>query len=131
VAKGQFALLPRTCYLYEMFHYTKLDGFNGIRSQPEWTFKAAKPPGGHPIGAYFTPLSPEHYDELCEKLLIPNEKIEYCFEFTGGTDLKPIRGGRGRHIIYSEVDYVVIGARQVYHGKSIDWGKETERDVTQ
>lgn len=56
-----------------MIHYTDGDGFKAISSQVDWTFKAAKPPGPHPVGAYFTPLSP-HTADLCTKLMIPRRK---------------------------------------------------------
>jgi hypothetical protein len=51
-----------------MFHYTNASGYNGIRSTPEWLFRAAQPPGdpeAHPFGAYFTDL-PENEPMLAK-----------------------------------------------------------------
>jgi len=82
-----------------MYHYTNNDGFKAISSQVDWRFKAQKPPGPHPVGAYFTQLPPDMPD-ICAKLLIPRTKVEYLFEFTGDSGLTPLDGGkgRGRHI---------------------------------
>jgi len=101
------------------YHYTTPSGHKAISSQPDWKFRASKPPGPHPIGAYFTPLPP-NTPRLCSKLLIPREKVEFVFEFTGGEELLPIEGGRGQHIVYSPVDYIVARAdgRQSYSGRS-------------
>jgi hypothetical protein len=101
------------------YHYTTVDGHKAISSQPDWTFRAAKPPGPHPFGAYFTALPPST-PRLCSKLLIPRVKVECVFEFTGGEALLPIEGGRGQHIVYSPVDYVVPRAsgRQSYAGRT-------------
>ena len=104
-----------------IFHYTTVNGHKAISSQPDWTFRAPKPRGPHPFGAYFTPLPPSS-SRLCSKLLIPRVKVECVFEFTGGEDLLPVEGGRGQHIVYSPVDYVVarIGGRQTYDGRTIE-----------
>ena len=95
-----------------LFHYTNVDGFNGIRATPIWHFRASKPPTDHPVGAYFTT-----YDEstplLAQKLRIPRSKIEYVFIFSDNGDLKPISGGRGKHIFYSPSDYFVDEPRQI------------------
>ncbi len=113
-----------------MYHYTTDVGFKAIRSQVEWKFKAAKPPGPHPYGAYFTPLRPDAAD-LCTKLLIPKVKTEYVFEFSGDEGLEKLDNGkgRGRHISYSPVDYLVSDARQKYSGKSKDY-KRTDKEPT-
>lgn len=102
-----------------MYHYTTVDGYKAIASQPDWTFKAAKPPGPHPFGAYFTPLPPTT-PRLCTKLLIPRRKAEFVFEFADAGDLRPIAGDRGRHSFHSIDDYVVARAadRQVFAGRS-------------
>lgn len=102
-----------------MFHYSNLAGFNGIHSQVEWIFKAGTPPD-HPKGAYFTTLNPLT-PLLCRKLRIPNEKIEYCFEFNGHDGLKPIEGGRGQYIFFSATEYTVRKERQLFSGKMVDW----------
>lgn len=50
------------------------------------------------------------------------------FEFSGDIGLKPIDGGkgRGRHVFYSPVDYIVREAdeRQKFRGSSEDYGTE-------
>ena len=101
------------------YHYTTVDGYKAISSQLDWTFRAAKPPGPHPVGAYFTLLPPNTL-RLCSKLLIPRAKVECVFEFSGGEDLLPLDGGRGQHIVYSPADYMVSRAsgRQSYAGRS-------------
>jgi hypothetical protein len=101
------------------YHYTTMTGHKAISSQPDWTFRASKPPGPHPFGAYFTPLPPNS-PRLCSKLLIPRLKVECVFEFTGGEDLLQVEGGRGQHVQYSPADYVVprVGGRQLYSGQS-------------
>jgi hypothetical protein len=106
-----------------MYHYTTVDGYKAISSQPDWTFKAAKPPGPHPVGAYFTTLPPGTR-RLCTKLRIPRRKVEFVFEFTGGEDLEPIDDGlgRGHHVYYSPTDYTVPRAndRQTFAGRASD-----------
>jgi hypothetical protein len=104
-----------------IFHYTNIDGHNAISSQPDWKFRALKPPGPHPIGAYFTQLLPNTRG-LCRKLLIPRAKIEFVFEFGSGDDLISIEGGRRQHVAYSPVDYIVTRAshRQTFNGRSED-----------
>lgn len=98
-----------------LFHFTDSASFDSIRSASPWLFRASKPPGDHPIGTYFT-----DYDErtplLAQKLRIPRSKLGFVFEFLDASDLHPIRGGRGRHIFYSRVDYPVEEPRQVRHG---------------
>lgn len=95
-----------------MSHYTDKDGFEAIHSQPEWMFKAFKPPCGNPVGAYFTNL-PETTRLLARKLRIPRTKLEYMFAFFDVGDLHPIRGDRGRFIFYSPTDYPVATGRQI------------------
>ena len=113
-----------------MFHYTDDDGFKAIASQIEWRFKAFDPPGPHPRGAYFTTLPPDAPD-LCAKLFIPKRKTEYLFEFSGGDDLKPLDGGRGRgrFVLYSPVDYVVAPPRQQYKSRSADYNKADQEQT--
>ncbi len=100
-----------------MYHYTTVDGYKAISSQPDWVFKAAKPPGPHPVGAYFTPLPPGATD-LCTRLLIPRRKVEYTFEFAREDGLRTIRGRRRIDVFYSPTDYVVnrTGGLQRYAG---------------
>jgi hypothetical protein len=89
-----------------LFHYTDGDGFNGIRAQPIWVFKAAQPAGDHPRGAYFTTLGPDT-GNLAKRLRVPKAKIAFVFCFVDGSDLIPLPGGRGAFIFYSRDDYEV------------------------
>jgi len=98
-------------------HYTDKEGFNGIASQPAWVFLARRPPGDHPVGAYFTSLGPETR-HLAKRLRIPRSKLAYRFEVDGAGDLVPLPGGRGAYISYSPVDYTVERPRQVFHGST-------------
>ncbi len=100
-----------------MQHYTNKSGYEGIGSQSDWRFLAGRPPGDHPIGAYFTSLGPDTRD-LAQKLMIPRSKLMYRFEFSGDGGLQPLRGGRGAFVFYSSTDYVVTPLRQVYKGET-------------
>lgn len=100
-----------------MIHYTDRDGHNAIAATPTWTFRAQKPPGPHPAGAYFTTLAPTT-PYLASRLRIPRRKVEYMFEFADAGDLQPLPGGRGRYIFFSESDYNVEPERQQTHGPS-------------
>jgi len=100
-----------------MHHYTNKAGYNAIRSQTSWTFRASKPPGKNPRGAYFTSLDPDH-PKLAQKLRIPKQKIEYVFCFVDNMDLQPHRGGRGTFIFFHPDDYGVPPERQTRHGNS-------------
>jgi hypothetical protein len=100
-----------------MNHFTDKLGFNAISVSPQWRFVASKPPGDHPFGAYFTTLEPGTMN-LALRLRIPKEKTEYVFSFVDRGDLLPIRGGRGKYIFYSPVDYEVEQERQLYAGKA-------------
>jgi hypothetical protein len=42
------------------------------------------------------------------------------FSFSGGKDLKPLEGGRGEFIFYSETDYAVDKERQELHGPTAE-----------
>ena len=97
------------------FHYTDRTGYNGIRATPNWLFRASQPPGEHPIGAYFTDYNRDE-PLLAQKLRIPRDKLQFAFCFLDSDDLKPLPGGRGRHIFYSAVDYEVTEQRQIRHG---------------
>ena len=98
-----------------MFHYTDLAGYNAIRAQPVWRFKACQPPGDHPVGAYFTSYGRDT-PNLARRLRIPKEKVEYFFEFQDAGDLQPLPGGRGKRIFYSPKDYDVDSTRQIDSG---------------
>lgn len=95
-----------------IFHYTNRHGFNAIDAQQIWLFKASKPPCENPVGAYFTTLH-EDTPLLANKLRIPREKLAFMFSFGDACDLQPIRGDRGRFILYSPKDYQVEQDRQV------------------
>ena len=98
-----------------MFHYTDKDGYNAIASQPVWLFLAGQPPGDHPFGAYFTPLTPSTRN-LSKKLGIPRRKLAWAFEFVDIGDLIPLPGGRGEHSLYSPDIYRVEPSRQIDYG---------------
>ncbi len=86
-----------------LFHYTDFAGYNAIASQVIWTFRASKPRGPHPVGAYFTTLGPTTRN-LAKRLRIPRSKVDYSFAFTDVGDLTPIAGGRGSYIRYAPTD---------------------------
>ena len=98
-----------------MNHFTDKAGYQAISAAVVWRFIAQQPPGNHPFGAYFTNL-PRGTKNLAQRLRIHGEKTEYGFEFTDNGDLAPLRGGRGRFIFYSSVDYDVDKPRQLYCG---------------
>ncbi|KAA1259538.1 hypothetical protein LF1_20720 [Rubripirellula obstinata] len=100
-----------------MLHYTDQDGWNAIRSQVDWMFRAQQPPSDHPSGAYFTTLPPDTTN-LAKKLRIPRRKIEFVFCFSRTDELSQIAGGRGDFIWYSPNDYEVKKEQQNDHGKS-------------
>ena len=58
-----------------MNHYTDRDGWNGIRSAPDWLFRAAKPPDAKPYGTYFTSLDRDTR-HLALRLRIPRNFSE-------------------------------------------------------
>lgn len=96
-------------------HFTNKVGYDGIRSQREWRFRAAQPPGEHERGAYFTTLDASA-PRLAARLGIPREKLAYLFAFTGQVGLEPMNGGRGSYILFSRLDYLVAPERQAGHG---------------
>lgn len=103
-----------------MNHFTDKVGFNAIRSQPTWTFKASKPQAPqNPIGAYFTDYPPNE-PLLSVRIFVPKEKLEFMFAFENVGDLRLLVGNRGRNkrIFYSPHDYPVVRDRQRYHGPS-------------
>lgn len=100
-----------------MIHYTDKDGYDSIRSQPTWRFKAPQPPGDHPFGAYFTTLTPDTKN-LAKRLGVPRRKLAYRFEFTDVGDLTPLPGDRGEYIFYSATDYDVLEDRQQFCGET-------------
>jgi len=97
------------------FHYTDDEGYKAIGSLPVWVFRASKPPGDHPKGAYFTTLAPGAR-KLALRLRIPRAKLAFVFCFRDNEDLIPLRGGRGRFVFYSPTDYAVEEDRQIASG---------------
>lgn len=99
-----------------MFHYTNSKGYKAIGATAAWHFRASKPPGDHPVGAYFTDYGLDT-PLLAIKLRVPLEKLEFFFEFNDAGDLQRLPGGRGKHIFFSPTDYVVDRPRQRGSGK--------------
>jgi hypothetical protein len=104
-----------------MFHYTDKEGWNAIRSQTTWRFKANQPKDpDRPKGAYFTDIEPSALNlrTLYKRLRIPKAKQESVFWFIGADRLSQLNDGRGRdkRIFFSPVDYEVVEERQRYAG---------------
>jgi hypothetical protein len=90
-----------------LFHYTDRTGFNGIRSQPIWNFKAARQRSSHlPPGAFFTllKLNKPTAALFFARTRIPRSKRGFVFQFRDAGDLIPLDGDRGRFVLYSPVD---------------------------
>ncbi len=115
-----------------MFHYTDKPGWNAIRSQVVWCFKASQPNAAdRPIGAYFTDIEPTEANlrVLHQKIRVPVEKQEYVFWFRGTAGLTQLNGGTGRdkRIFYSRVDYLVSDdpeRRKLYSDLTCNWPAE-------
>lgn len=112
-----------------MFHYTDKSGWNAIRSQIDWLFKANQPSApDRPKGAYFTDIEPsdQNFRVLYKKLRVPREKQEYVFQFTGTDGLTQLNNGTGRdkRIFFSAIDYEVAANRQQYNGETSRLSKE-------
>ena len=56
---------------------------------------------------------------LANRLRIPKVKLGYAFIFRDAGDLIPLRGGRGKYIVYSPDDYLVDETRQMAQGETI------------
>jgi hypothetical protein len=107
-----------------IFHYTDKEGWNSIRSQPVWTFKASQPRDpDRPTGAYFTDIEPTatNLRTLYKRIRVPRIKQEYVFWFVGTAGLRQLNNGLGREkrIYFSPIDYVVPEERQK-HGDASD-----------
>ena len=100
-----------------MLHYTNQNGWNSIRSQLNWLFRAQQPPGDHPLGAYFTTLPPS-LRNLAKKLRIPRSKSEFVFCFRLSKELMQLAGGRGEYVWYSPNDYEVEKLFQDGNGRT-------------
>lgn len=100
-----------------LFHYTDSSDYNAIRAEVTWRFLAQKPPGDHPVGAYFTNLPPDT-PKLAKRLRIPRSKLAFAFVFADVDDLESLDGGRGDFIVYSPADYLVVSERQIDSGPS-------------
>lgn len=103
------------------FHYTDKDGWNAIRSQVDWKFKASPPQTKErPVGVYFTDIEPteENLRTLYKRIRVPKKKQGFVFWFVGREGLIQLFGGRGRdrRIFYSEADYTVEESRQQHKG---------------
>jgi hypothetical protein len=97
-----------------MYHYTDKSGYNRIKAEVDWRFKAHRPrprDSDHPFGVYFTPLPPGTR-HLSRRLSVPKRKLLYILAFEDAGDLTPLRGRRREQIFYSTTDYVVVRARQ-------------------
>lgn len=104
-----------------LYHYTDKAGWKAIRSQIDWTFRAAQPPAPHrPFGAYFTDIrpTPKTLRTLSKRLRIPKCKTEFVFQFARADGLRQHHGGRDREmpICYSPTDYRVEVKRQKFEG---------------
>jgi hypothetical protein len=110
-----------------LFHYTSNKGYKAISSQHVWLFKAFKPPGDRPKGAYFTTLAPGT-PNLAKRLFVRGggEKTKFVFSFSDVGDLKPLEGGRGQFIFCSENDYPVEQNRQRQHGPTAEFGEQIQ-----
>ena len=107
----------------ETFHYTDRAGWNAIRSQKIWQFKAAQPRAPErPVGAYFTDIEPTaaNLRTLYKRIRVPKVKQEFVFWFSGREGLQQWNNGRGRdrRIFYSPVDYNVEEDRQRQSGRT-------------
>jgi len=100
-----------------VYHYTDHSGWNAIRSQMDWTFKASQPPGDRPYGVYFTTLRIDA-PKFSKKTRIPVAKQEYVFAFVGTDGLGERDDGKRPYILISPTDYVVIVHRQRYADRS-------------
>jgi hypothetical protein len=100
-----------------VYHYTDQSGWNAIRSQKDWTFKAFQPPGNRPFGAYFTTLRIDS-PKFSKKTRIPVEKQQYVFAFVGTDGLEERDDGKRPYILVSPTDYLVVESRQRYADRS-------------
>jgi hypothetical protein len=104
-----------------MYHYTDKEGYNAVRANPTWRFRAHQPPKKeNPVAAYFTTLSPAT-KLLAAKLRVGKGKIEFVFEFEDAGDLKRLNPDRELHVFISPLDYNVERERQEYSGPTADW----------
>lgn len=121
--------------MFSLFHYTDKKGWDAVRSQAVWCFKASQPNDPQrPSGAYFTDIEPtrENLRLLHQKIRVPVAKQEYVFQFRGMEGLTQLNGGTGRdkRIFYSRGDYLVSDEeykRKLYGEKTTDWpGREEQ-----
>ena len=120
----EYARLPTTFAdplgLIVVYHYTDKKGYNAIRAGrgegKSWWFKATKPRADHPVGVYLTPLGPDT-EKLVTKARISHAKSEYFFKFEiPESQLKRIRGDRGRFVLYSANDLDISESQQIASG---------------
>ena len=82
-----------------VFHYTDQEGWNAVRSQKAWRFKATQPKDpSRPFGVYFTDIEPtaSNLRTLFKRIRVPKAKQQYVFWFVGTEGLSQLNGGRGR-----------------------------------
>jgi hypothetical protein len=104
-----------------IFHYTDRAGWNAVRAQSVWRFKASQPKDpNRPVGAYFTDIEPtaENLRTLYKRIRVPKVKQEYVFWFFDAVGLEQLNDGRGRDkcIFFSRGSYDVPEERQKYAG---------------
>ncbi len=107
------------------FHHSDRTGWNAVRAQKAWCFKANQPKhSSRPVGAYFTDIEPTEANlrTLYKRIRVPKVKQHYVFWFLDIVGLEQLNGGRGRdrHIFVSRVDYNVDESRQKYAGETAD-----------
>jgi hypothetical protein len=112
-----------------IFHYSDKEGWNAIRSQREWNFKASQPKDpSRPNGAYFTDIEPtaSNLRTLHKRIRVPKVKQEYVFWFCGTDGLCQLNDGRGRdrRIFFSPTSYQVASEKQKRDGLSVDLFEE-------
>jgi hypothetical protein len=100
-----------------VYHYTDQSGWNAIRSQVDWTFKASQPPGDRPFGVYFTTLRIDT-PLFSKRTRIPVLKQAYVFSFVGREGLDERDEGKRPFVLISTKDYVVARPRHRYSGAS-------------
>jgi hypothetical protein len=107
--------------LSNVFHYADKNGWNAIRAQSVWRFKASQPRDPErPRGAYFTDIEPTeaNFRTLHKRIRVPKVKQEYVFWFLETAGLTQLNGGLGRdkRIFFSATDYDVLEDRQKFCG---------------
>ena len=109
-----------------VYHYTKKDGYNGIRSSDPYLIKPGESKNGP--GPFFTNLSPDDLTEpgaFKKKLGVTNEKSKYVVELkVPKSKLVPLRGGRGAHVFHIPGGISVPRPKVRYIGPTSGWSAE-------